>query len=146
MSSVFTSGRLSKLSPRDILLSTLGNSFIWQFGWAWRGVINGSLSERRDVANRGLSSSAVIQYPNLPPQGWKRRDVYQIYGGVTLGKAGGTWEDTQPKSELRAHDGKWEKGPEISYKAGEIQAGPEHSSTQTPDGPQRAGKKIQGWI
>lgn len=64
MSSVFTSGRLSKLSPRDILLSTLGNSFIWQFGCTERGIINGSPSERRDVSNRSLSSSAMIQYSN----------------------------------------------------------------------------------
>lgn len=39
----------------DILISTLGNGSILQFGCTQRGIINGFLSEWRDVSNRGLS-------------------------------------------------------------------------------------------
>ena len=47
------------------------------------------------------------------------RKGYQHFGG----------HETKFRPDLRPSDGKLEKGPEISYKADEIQGGPAHSST-----------------
>lgn len=108
MSSVLTSGRLPELSPRDILLSTLGNSFVWQFGWAWRRIINGSLSERRDVASRSLSSSAVIQYSKFTSPVMEERGRLSDLQRAHSRK--GQWHLGGHKTEIRAESPRWEMG------------------------------------
>lgn len=84
----------------DILISTLGNSSVLQFGSTWRGIINGSLSGR-DESTRGL----LIRY-NLIFQLTSRmmeegRCLLDLQRALPPGKATSTLEGMKPNLQTK---------------------------------------------
>lgn len=144
MPSIFTSGRLFKLSAMTF------SSAHWETALYCNLAVSREGLSMVPCQKKGtqLTGSLLIWYDlifqltsRMMEEGRCLLDLQRAHPRKGYGHFGG--HETKFRPGLRPSDGKSENGPEISHKADEIEGGPA-SGSQTPDGLQRPGQQPGG--